>query len=248
MYKKKTSRGWRRHAEGKRLEYLLGDLNLLRKDQIIRKPFTPEELQCLLRALEGNDSCKFGIVKLSKYDINMPIPSSSSSSTTFFKKALNDAKFDIAYQLLRAGADPLAFSSCYSNIDMTIRNLLIYDFPQLYVKWILQFIHNKWLLKSTSIKNQLNCDCCSNNHKKNKIKEVINTSNISTLSPCGHNVCESCIWNSLSHDTAINGIACPLCKTIVTEEFDDCPQYFYQYHLQYNHDKKDKIRIGSQLG
>jgi ankyrin repeat protein len=152
----------------------------------------------LVQAIHDNNLSKFGVVKLSKVNLNVAL---RAHGTTLLGLAAREGRDSIVYALIMGGADP---SFSYDGFQCKgAREGLLKKYPSPYICFIARLLEagRKGLREETTV-----CSCCE-----------IERARLSLLCSSSHSVCDGCFWRMVGTRSPDEEILCPVL---------DCRHYF----------------------
>ena len=154
-----------------------------------RQPMPDSLVQSLFDAIDHRMKCRFGIIKLSSYDLDESYPARDrrvewDQSVTLLTYAALRCQDGIVSSLLRAGADPTAGVDMSETRRCAIKDT-ISNLPHPYAAWIVRTVVGMRAKGATHCDGK-GCDDCG-------LSEAVRP----LLWPiCSHVTCEFCFWQS----------------------------------------------------
>ncbi|RHY25865.1 hypothetical protein DYB32_008036 [Aphanomyces invadans] len=171
-----------------------------------REKLPQEEIAAYVTHIDNKCLAKFGVMKLSKYDLNVSCAVAQDNETPL--SLLGYAAIHsphVCLSLLYAGADPSYDCTSDVVVDPESRALLL-RYPIQYIVWIISL-----LALSTS---RLHGGSCA--HCNDTLTVLV------LLSPCRHAVCQRCFWSHVSQLLIDQDLTCPRCLGEVANAASKC--------------------------
>jgi len=220
-FRKKTKRRQRRQNANAGIAALVSQGKL--DGRVLRE----DEVETMVAAIRRRDRSKFGLARLAQIQVSRPYTlSSDDKALTLFEQAAESRSVDVALALLRAGAEPSALTLTIpgeiTDAPPTVKTVVVHGGREglskchaLHAKFVLSFIFDRYRSRSSrqySPSTPMMCEKCSS--------DVVHVEGrpfpyrCSQLSPCGHVICEACLWAAVAGTTSTLQItgACPKCS------------------------------------
>ncbi|RHY13823.1 hypothetical protein DYB25_000485 [Aphanomyces astaci] len=172
-----------------------------------REELSHEEIAAYVGHIDNKCLARFGVMKLSKYNLNVPCGVSTDNATSM--SLLGYAAVhspQVCLSLLYAGADPSYDCQSGLVIHPESRAMLL-RYPIQYIVWIISL-----LALSISQRHGSACVHCSDD-----------SNHVVQLSPCRHPICQGCFWAHLSLLRIDQDLTCPHCHVDIENAASTCP-------------------------
>ena len=218
----------KREEQRRRVAYELATLDDA-EVEAARSSLSEEEVTRYFGALCSKQLAFFGLVKLSRVNLNMRYPVHLISDQRWREELLRlgfaDSTFlqlacllkadAITSALLRAGADPLL-----EHENDSTRKFLVEKFPIRFSVWILFRVSEMYLSVGQEDRKHHNCVLCS------KVDENVDDDHLTRRNgrrylvriryPCCSAVCcESCVWERICRKRTLSYFDCPACGSVL---------------------------------
>ncbi|KAG9415793.1 hypothetical protein AC1031_000172 [Aphanomyces cochlioides] len=169
-----------------------------------RCELSPEEIQEYVQHIDNKCLAKFGVIKLSKYNLNVCCAVVDNVKLSLLRYAAIRSS-NVCLALFYAGADP-AYDCYEDEILYNDARPLLLRYPTPYIVWL------NSLLATAKPQNGQVCKQCD-----------ASSSPVIVLSPCNHAICQTCFWQHLSTLRIDQDFSCPVCLTEVINLASKCP-------------------------
>lgn len=176
-----------------------------------RRALTQSEVKELLQAIDKNDACRFGLVRLRDLhlDVSLVTPF-GQRQLTLLEYALLRSRDCIAAALLRAGADPaMSATGC---AEKGAREFLETCLLMQHAVWTVSKIAHMRVLGAGAVGSvPYHCAICHDASTQAVLWDS------GCQAPHGHVSCEACLWKRVMESSPFSDdeplLQCPLCST-----------------------------------
>ncbi|KAF0688341.1 Aste57867_20053 [Aphanomyces stellatus] len=175
----------------------------INNNQLTRSELTEEDIAGYVQHIDSKCLAKFGVMKLSKYNLNVCCAVADDVKLSLLQYAAIHAPH-VCLSLFYAGADP-SYDCSEDDVMFPDARALVLRYPVHYIVWI------NLLLASARPRDGLDCIHCHDGPSS------------LVLSPCNHPICLVCFWAHFASLRIDHDMSCPHCNAEVVNPAAKCP-------------------------